>query len=212
MKEAFIIIGFLEIMLAIFMQWQVYLKKIVNTFSISSYAISLFLFIDGIVLNSTNLLILAAFSALVRGFYIPYFIKKRLKKADYLEREVKPIVPVAASVLLSLLFVVFGYIVYHLTLYNSVNLPGGSIPIALLFQGFFLIISRNNAYVQLIGYMVAENSLYLFGGYLFPELPFIVEGGILLDLIGVVMISSIIMRLREEDVSNIIDEFEEFKG
>jgi hydrogenase-4 component E len=212
MKEAFLIVGFLEITLIIFMQWQLYLKKMLTTFSVSSYAISIFLFVDGIVLNNINLLILATLTAVIRGFYIPHFIKNRLKKEYYLEREIKSIVPTALSIILSLVFVVAGYIIYHATIYKSLNLLGGSIPIALLFQGIFLIISRNNAFVQLIGYMVAENSIYLLGGYLFPELPFIIEGGILLDLIGIVMISGIVMRLREEDVSNIIDEFEEFKG
>ncbi len=211
MKDIFLIVGFLEIVLVIFMQWQIYLKKIVNTFSVSSYAISIFLFADGIVLNNTNLLILATLTAAVRGFFIPYFIKKRFKE-HYLEREIKPTIPTAASIILSLIFVVAGYIIYHSTIYNSLNVLGGSIPIALLFQGIFLIISRDNAFVQLIGYMVAENSLFLFGGYLFPELPFIIEGGILLDLIGIVMISGIIIKLREENVSDIIDEFEEFKG
>ncbi len=57
-----------------------------------------------------------------------------------------------------------------------------------------------------------ENSLFLFGGYLFPGLPLVIEGGILLDLIGIVMISGIIMRLREENVLNVVDEFKEFKG
>ncbi len=212
MKEAFIIVGFLEITLAIFMQWQIYLKKIVTTFSISSYAISIFLAVDGIVLNNTNLLVLSALTAVIRGFFIPHFIRKKLNKECYLEREIKAIIPVAASIVVSLVFVVASYIVYHSTLYSFINIPGGSIPIALLFQGIFLIISRNNAFVQLVGYMVAENSLFLFGGYLFPELPFIIEGGILLDLIGVVMISGIIMKLREENVSSIVDEFEEFKG
>ncbi len=212
MKETFIMVGFLEITLVIFIQWQIYLRKIVATFSLSSYAISIFLFVDGVILNNGNLLILSALTAVVRGFFIPFFIRKKFKKEDYLEREIKSVVPTAMSIVLSLFFVVVGYIVYHATLYNSIGLPGGSIPIALLFQGIFLIMSRNNAFVQLIGYMVMENSLFLFGGYLFPGLPLVIEGGILLDLIGIVMISGIIMRLREENVLNVVDEFKEFKG
>ena len=54
--------------------------------------------------------------------------------------------------------------------------------------------------------------IFLLAGYMFPELPLIIEGGILLDLIGIVMISGIVMRLREDTVSDVIEEFEEFKG
>ncbi len=211
MKDIYLIVGFLQIVFVIFMQWQVYLRKIIITFAISSIAIALFLFSNGTYLNSTNLIILAFLTITVRGVFIPGFMLKRLKTA-YKDREPKHVIPTAASIVISLFLVVVAYVVYNFTLYNVTYIKAGSIPLALILQGIFLIISRNNAFIQLIGYMVMENSLFLLAGYMFPELPLIIEGGILLDLIGIVMISGIVMRLREDAVSNVIEEFEEFKG
>ncbi len=211
MKDVYLIVGFIQIVLVIFMQWQIYLKKIISTFALSSIIIAAFLFIDGAMLNSVNLLILGFLTITVRGFFIPYYMLKKLN-TSYKEREPRHVVPTAASIIISLFLVVVAYIVYNFTLYNITYIKAGSIPIALILQGMFLIISRNNAFIQLIGYMVMENSLFLLAGYLFPGLPLIIEGGILLDLIGIVMISGIVMRLREDAVSNITEEFEEFKG
>ncbi len=211
MKEIYLITGFFQIVFVIFMQWQVYLRKIIITFALSSVAIAIFLFLNGIHLDSLNLIILAFLTVAIRGVFIPFYMLEKLK-APHKDREPKHVIPTALSIVISLFLVVVAYVVYNFTLYDITYVKAGSIPIALILQGMFLIISRDNAFIQLIGYMVMENSLFLLAGYMFPELPLIVEGGILLDLIGIVMISGIVMRLREDAVSNVTEEFEEFKG
>ncbi|WP_035589163.1 hypothetical protein [Hippea jasoniae] len=211
MKEFYMIIGFAQILLVIFMQWQIYLKKFVLTFAFSSLLIALFLFANGIYKNSIELLILAALTLLVRAFFIPAYILKKIG-TPFKARQPKAVIPTALSIVISLMLVVLAYIIYRFTLYNIVELKAGSIAIAIILQGIFLVISRNNAFIQLIGYMVMENSIFLFAGYMFYQLPFIVEGGILLDLIGIVMISAIIMKLREKSLPETVNEFEEFRG
>ncbi len=211
MKDLYLVIGFLQVVLIIFMQWQVYLRKIIITFAVSSFAIAAFLFANGAVLNNINIIILAFLTLLIRGVFIPVYMIRKLN-TQHREKEVKANIPTAMSIVISLFLVVLAYVIYRFTLFGILDVKAGSIPIAIIFQGIFLIISRSNAFVELIGYMTMENSLFLFIGYMFPELPFVVEGGILLDLIGIVMISGIIMRLREDAPSDFINEFEEFKG
>ncbi|WP_025270520.1 hypothetical protein [Hippea sp. KM1] len=211
MKDAYIVVGFLQIILILFMQWQVYLKKMVLTFAVSSVAIAVLLFVNFQITQELSLLILALLTLFVRAIFIPSYILKKLKP-PHREREVKQTIPTSLSIIISVLLVVFSYTIYRTALFSNIDIQAGFIPIAIIIQGMFLIASRNNAFVQLIGYMVIENGLFLFGGYMFPDLPFVIEGGILLDLIGVVMVSAIIMRLREESVSDVIDEFEEFRG
>ncbi len=82
---------------------------------------------------------------------------------------------------------------------------------ALLLQGAFLIISRRNAFIQLIGYMTMENALFLFEGYLFPGLPFIVEAGIVLDLIGIIAIAGVVVRMMKDSSAD-VDDFDELRG
>ncbi len=211
MERIFALVGFLEIMLVLFIQWEVYIKKIINTFSIGSYVISVFLFYLGFSNGDLFVIVLAILTALTRGFFIPWYMKRRLTRDPWREREIKPVISTALSIIISVFVVVFSYVIYRITFYNSIHLSAGSIPIALLFQGAFLMISRRNAFVQLIGYMTMENAIFLFEGYLFPTLPFIVEAGIVLDLIGIVAIAGIIVRMMRDAATDAKD-FEELKG
>ncbi len=211
MNDFFMLIGFSEILLVIFMQWEVYVAKIIKTFSISSYAVSVFLLYLSFVQHSYLVLILAILTAVIRGFFIPNFILKRLARDPWRERESKPIMGTASSIIISLVIAIFAYVLYEATMLNFIGVLSGAIPIALVFQGAFLVISRRNAFIQLVGYMVMENAAFLFTGYLFPDLPFSVEAGTVLDLIGVVMISGIIMRMRENSPKK-SDDIDELRG
>jgi len=211
MKEIFVLVSFLQVILIIFMQWQYYLKKIIITFALSSLSVGVLLFIQGSLENNVSLIILAFLTLFVRFFFIPWFMLTRLGKL-YKEKDPKQVVSTGASIIVSFVLVIIAYVVYRMTLYHYIGIKAGSVPIAIILQGIFLVISRNNAFVQLIGYMTMENSLFLMAGFMFPDLPFIVEAGVLLDLLGLVMISGIVMKLREGSVSKVIDEFDEFRG
>ncbi len=211
LDSVFLLVGFLEIALVIFIQWQLYTINIIRTFSIGSYLMAAFFLVAGLVSKEIYVLTLAFLTAVARGWFIPRFLVKTLKRETWREREVKPVLGVASSIIGSLLFAILGYLIYSLALqpYMSTNLA--AVPIALMLQGAFLIISRSNTIAQLIGYLVMENAMYMFG-YIFPELPFIVEAGIVLDVLGIVMISGIIIRLREDSLQNGDSEFNELRG
>ncbi len=211
LDNAFLLVGFLEIALVIFMQWEVYITNIIKTFSIGSYLIAILFLIVGFLNNEKFILILAALTALTRGWLIPFYLLRIIRKDKWRARETSPLVGVSSSILISLLIAVLGYLLYSLTLAGYINSNLGSIPITLMMQGIFLIISRSSTFTQLIGYLVMENAMYMFG-YIFPELPFIVEAGIVLDLLGVVMISGAIIRLREDVVQSGPEDYTELKG
>ncbi len=211
LKSVFALLGFFEIVLILFMQWETYTKKIITTFSVSAYVIAAFLLYLAIDHRAPYVLALALITAGVRGFFIPWYMKRRIVRDPWREREIKPVISTGLSITLSLLIVVFSYVLYRATFYNSVHLEEGTIPLAMLFQGIFLIISRRNAFIQLIGYMIMENAVFLFEGYLFPGLPFIVEAGVVLDLIGIVAVSGVIVRMMKDSSSDVVDS-EELKG
>ncbi|MCL4511279.1 MAG: hydrogenase 4 membrane component (E)-like protein [Bacteroidetes bacterium] len=211
LDSIYLLLGFVEIALVIFIQWQLYTINIIRTFSIGSFLMAAFFLVAGLVSKEVYILTLAFLTAVARGWFIPRFLVKTLKRETWREREVKPVLGVASSIIGSLLFAILGYLIYSLALqpYMSTNLA--AVPIALMLQGAFLIISRSNTIAQLIGYLVMENAMYMFG-YIFPELPFIVEAGIVLDVLGIVMISGIIIRLREDSLQNGDSEFNELRG
>jgi hydrogenase-4 component E len=59
--------------------------------------------------------------------------------------------------------------------------------------GLFLIVSRKNALNQVTGYLVLENGVYLYGIALALEAPFLVEMGVLLDVVMAVFVMGILV-------------------
>ena len=62
-----------------------------------------------------------------------------------------------------------------------------------LLTGFILLITRRKALSQVVGYLVLENGIYLFGLMLVEEMPLLVETGILLDLFVSIFVMGIVI-------------------
>jgi hydrogenase-4 component E len=67
------------------------------------------------------------------------------------------------------------------------------LPVALftIFAGLLLIVSRRKALTQVIGYLVLENGIYVFGVGLVQGTPMLVELGVLLDVFVAVFVMGI---------------------
>ena len=200
MLSVYSVIGFALIVLALFMQWQVYVEQIVFTFAVSSLVIAAGFAIEGWKSSHSVLLILAALTASVRGVVIPLVIVRSLHDNPWRARENRPVVPVASSILITLALVIGALWLFGWAIDSTFGNAGAyaALPFAVLFQGAFLIVSRRNAFLQMTGYLVIENAVLLLGAWAFPELPLLVEGAVVLDLLGVVIVSRVIMRMREE--------------
>ena len=68
-------------------------------------------------------------------------------------------------------------------------------------MGFLLLVSRAKAIVQVVGFLVMENGIFLFALLLLEKTPLLVEMGILLDIFVGALIMGIV-------VNHISDEFE----
>jgi len=142
---------------------------------------------------------------LIKGVLIPGLLYMALKKIA-IKREVEPIVGYHASLLTGLVLIMVSIVVterLHLTL------PAGrelllSTAITTLAAGLFLMMSRRKAITQVIGYLMLENGIYLIGTALTKQSHtlYVVEFGVLLDLLVGVMIMGII-------IHNIKDAFDD---
>jgi hydrogenase-4 component E len=114
-----------------------------------------------------------------------------------IKREVEPIIGYHASLLTGLgLILLAVYISQRLKL----SLPGDFAlllitAITTMGGGLFLMMSRTKAITQVIGYLMLENGIYLVGAALTKKTHnlYLVEFGILLDLLVGVMIMGIIL-------------------
>ena len=133
---------------------------------------------------------------LIKGLLIPgllYFAVQRVA----IKREVEPIIGYHAS-----LFAGLGMILISLFITDKlqVSLPGGHTlllitAITTLGAGLFLMMSRTKAITQVIGYLMLENGIYLVGTALTKQshTRYVVEFGVLLDVLVGVMIMGIIL-------------------
>jgi hydrogenase-4 component E len=89
------------------------------------------------------------------------------------------------------------FIIYYFVLGNiGITTEAGTTTLIifsfmLFFQGLFLIASRRSTIAQIIGFIEEENSIVLFGILIIP-IPFLIEVSIFLDVLGLVVITSLL--------------------
>lgn len=138
--------------------------------------------------------VLAATAAIIlKGMAIPAIMIRSLRAAQ-IKREVEPMIGLLPSVLL-------GAFATGFVLLFSKQLPlaGQQIDtlivpasISTILVGFILLTTRFKALSQVLGYLVLENGIFIFGMLLVQAIPFIVEMGMFLDLfVGIFVISII---------------------
>jgi hydrogenase-4 component E len=138
--------------------------------------------------------LLAVASTGVKGIAFPWLLSRALRDAE-VRREIEPLVGYGLSV-------VMGLVGLAGALWLAGKLPRPSVPISSLvvpvalftmLAGLFLIVSRRQALMQVLGYLVMENGIYTFGVGLVQGTPMLVELGVLLDVFVAVFVMGIAM-------------------
>ncbi len=133
---------------------------------------------------------------LVKGLLIPGFLFMAVKRVA-IQREIEPIIGYHASIFTGLgMILLSAFITDRLHL----SIPGDHpllliTAITTLAAGLFLMMSRTKAITQVIGYLMMENGIYLIGTALAKQTHtmYVVEFGVLLDLLVAIMIMGIIL-------------------
>jgi hydrogenase-4 component E len=145
--------------------------------------------------SGVRVILLVAVTIAVKGFVIPRFLIHALREA-HIDDEVKPgVVNFMGSLLL-------GAVGTGLMIEFSDTLPLAEhhkhlllVPASLstVWAGFLMLTTRKRAIMQVLGYLMVENGIFLFGLLLLDATPFLVEVGILLDLFTAVFVMGIII-------------------
>jgi hydrogenase-4 component E len=139
-------------------------------------------------------------TALVKGLMIPFLLRRALRVAK-VRRDVGPKVSLHVSVLLGVALVVLAFWMGKTLTFPKPMPAGLLLPTAFstLFIGFLILVSRNKALTQVVGYLVLENGVFLCGLALIRDLPFVVDLAILLDvLVGVFVMGIAIHHIARE--------------
>lgn len=130
----------------------------------------------------------------LKGLVIPAFLTRAMREAD-IQHEVTPFISFMTSILLGAigtgLAVGFAHTLPLASAHTSAMLVPASFATA--WTGFLLLMTRKKAIMQVLGYLVLENGIFIFGLLLLEAMPFLVELGVLLDLFTAVFVMGIII-------------------
>jgi hydrogenase-4 component E len=130
----------------------------------------------------------------LKGVVIPWMLNRALREAQ-IKREVEPQIGFLPSIVLGALgtgaaLVLAGQLPMAGGHDQSLLLPAS---LATVLTGFILLTTRFKAITQVIGYLVLENGIFIFGLLLLEAMPVIVEMGVLLDLfVGIFVVCIIV--------------------
>jgi hydrogenase-4 component E len=132
----------------------------------------------------------AIVAIVLKGIAIPAIMIRALRDAQ-IKREVEPLIGFMPSILLGAAGTAFSLL--FASQLPLIDPHSGSLLVptamATILTGFILLTTRFKALTQVVGYLVLENGIFIFGMLLIEAMPFVVEMGVLLDLfVGIFVI------------------------
>jgi len=142
---------------------------------------------------------LAVGTVIVKAIALPRFLAWAIREVA-VRREVEPRVGYVASLLLGVVAVAIAAAIAQ-----RLPVPGDH-PLLLLpaslasvIIGLQVLSTRAKAVTQVVGYLVLENGIYLFGLTHVDRVPFLVEAGVLLDVfVGVFIMGIVVFHINRE--------------
>ncbi len=148
---------------------------------------------------SVHVSVLAVGTVAVKGVALPWFLRWAIREAS-VRREVEPMVGFIASLLLGAAAVGLAFAIAA-----RLPLPALStellVPVSLatVMIGFVVLTTRRKAVTQVVGYLMLENGIYLFGLTQTESVPFLLEAGVLLDIfVGVFIMGIVVFHINRE--------------
>jgi len=139
-----------------------------------------------------RLWIISAINAFVKGLVLPYLLLFAVRRV-HAKREVEPLVSFRISLVIVFILMAASFAVGKMLHIHEAVASELAIPVALttMGTGLFLLCSRRKAITQVLGFLVFENGIGVFGAGLLLEYGIVVELGILLDVFVLVFVLGI---------------------
>ena len=148
---------------------------------------------------SVHAVSLALGTVAVKGVALPWFLAWAIREAA-VRREVEPLIGFIASQLVGALALALAFAIA-----SHLPLPAAQQPLlvpaslATLMIGFIVLTTRRKALTQVVGYLILENGIYLFGLTQTESVPFLIELGVLLDIfVGVFIMGIVVFHINRE--------------
>ncbi|AEH06328.1 hypothetical protein [Methanothermococcus okinawensis] len=168
------------------------LFSLVKTVALQSFLVStLTIVLEGGDITTYGLII-ALSTLIIRSLFIPSFLVYATRRGN-IKRELNPLIGYRASLLFGLIVIAIayiwsGYLDFDIT--KKLLFIGG---MTLIIPALFLLMARKKAITQVSSYLMLENGISVVGLMIGKNMQYVVEFGILLDILICVMLMTILI-------------------
>ena len=151
-------------------------------------------------LPHVDLLVVSGVNLAVKCMFLPYLLVRTMRSAN-VKRELEPLVGYSISLLILLSGMLCAFIFGSNLPITDFSVSPLVAPVAFttMGAGLLMIVGRRKAITQVIGFLVFENGIGIFGTGMMLQYGLIVELGILLDVLVLVFIMGIaVFRISRE--------------
>ncbi len=170
------------------------LSTLFSIYGLQSFFIAIVAFVLFLATGSYVVLALAILTILTKVMIIPYMLNRiRLDSSIKRDGDFRYLTPVTAILLgVILIFLVYNSFSRVLQLsQDNLFFLGAVIGVSLTLMGMLVIFSRQKVVTKIVGYLMMENGILLFGLFI-AELPFIIELLIIVDLIIFILLAAVL--------------------
>jgi hydrogenase-4 component E len=152
----------------------------------------------------SHILIITLFVIPAKGVFIPWLLLGALRKIESGE-DLQPIYGYSGNIMAGAVTTVLAFVFAEKLPVAAIHLGLLIVPAAFatILAGFIALASRKKAINQVVGYLMLENGIFIFGLLLTEAMPLMVEAGALLDLIAGIFVMGLIIKQISREFSSI---------
>lgn len=198
---------------AVLMVWRRELTSIVRLLLVQGVLLAALAALLGAREGSGELLGVAAGVLLLKGAVLPEVLRRVLRDTGDV-RDAEPLVNVAASLVAAALLTLLAYAVSRPLVALAPSPATHALPVglAVVFLGFFVLVTRRRALSQVVGFLLLDNGIAATAFLATAGVPLIVELGVSLDLLLVVLVLQVLTaRMRLAFGHSDLDELRELR-
>jgi hydrogenase-4 component E len=185
---------------AVLVLWRRGLTEIVRVFALQGVALAGLVAVLAWDEGSAELAVVAAGLLVLRGGVLPWLLRRALAGAPPGQRETRPVLNVAASLLAAAALTMLALAVSAPLVELGPSPATRAVPIAVavVLIGFLVLVTRRHAVSQLVGFLLMDNGITAVGFLTTSGIGLIVEIGVALDVLLVVLVLQVLTgRMRE---------------
>lgn len=188
------------------------IDRAIRLVTLQALLVSILVAVVGFSIHDWHLYLVALVSFVVKGLAVPGILLQVLRRINC-KLEVEMFVGRTTSLVLACGLVLVSY--YVTEPFNQLGVSSGMLAtsLALLLIGLFMMITRKTALMQVLGFLLLENGVFLMAVSTTLGMPLVVELGIFFDvLVGVSIMALLSHRINAEFASIETTKLNSLKG